>query len=41
MTPTVNNEFSKLIALLNDEEIRASITALNDALQSSAGADSL
>lgn len=40
MTPTVNNEFSKLIALLNDEEIRASITALNDALQSSAATDS-
>lgn len=41
MTPTVNNEFSKLIALLNDEEIKASIAALNDALKSSAGADSL
>lgn len=41
MTPTVNNEFSKLIALLNDEGIKASIAALNDALKSSAGADSL
>ena len=41
MTPTVNNEFSELIALLNDEEIKASIAALNDALKSSAGADSL
>lgn len=41
MTPTVNNEFSKLIALLNDEEIRASITALNDALQSNAATGSL
>ena len=41
MTPTVNNEYSKLIALLNNEEIRASITALNDALQSSAATDSL
>lgn len=41
MTSTVNNEFSKLIALLNDEGIKASIAALNDALKSSAGADSL
>lgn len=41
MTPTVNNECSKLIALLNDEGIKASIAALNDALKSSAGADSL
>ena len=41
MTPTVNNEFSRLIALLNDEEIKASIAALNDALKSSAGAESL
>ena len=41
MTPTVNNEYSKLIALLNNEGIKASIAALNDALKSSAGADSL
>ena len=41
MNPTVGNECSKLIALLNDEGIKASIAALNDALKSSAGADSL
>lgn len=41
MNQTVGNEFSKLIALLNDEEIKASIAAINDALKSSAGADSL
>ena len=41
MNPTVGNECSKLIALLNDEEIRASITALNDALQSNAATGSL
>ena len=41
MTPTVNNEFSKLIALLNDEEIKASIAAINDALKSCAATDSL
>ena len=41
MNQTVCNELSKLIALLNDEGIKASIAALNDALKSSAGADSL
>ena len=41
MYQTVGNEFSKLIALLNDEEIKASIAALNDALKSSAATDSL
>lgn len=41
MNPTVGNECSKLIALLNDEDIKTSIAAINDALKSSAGADSL
>ena len=41
MTPTVNNEFSKLIALLNDEDIKTSIAAINDALKSRAATDSL
>lgn len=41
MNQTVRNELSKLIALLNDEGIKASIAALSDALKSSAGADSL
>ena len=41
MTPTVNNEYSKLIALLNNEEIKASIAAINDALKSSAATDAL
>lgn len=41
MTPTVNNECGRLIALLSDEEIKASIAALNDALQSSAATGSL
>lgn len=41
MKSTVGNEFSKLTALLNDEEIKASIAATNDALQSSAATDSL
>lgn len=41
MKSTVGNEFSKLIALLNDEEIKTSIAAINDALQSSAATDSL
>lgn len=41
MNLTVSDAYSKLIALLNDEGIKASIAALNDALKSSAGADSL
>lgn len=41
MNPTVGNECSKLIALLNDEDIKTSIAALNDALKSSAATDSL
>lgn len=40
MTPTVNNECGRLIALLNDEEIKASIAAINDALKSRAASDS-
>ncbi len=41
MKSTVNNEYNKLIALLNDEGIKASIAAINDALQSSTATDSL
>lgn len=41
MNPTVGNERSKLIALLNDEDIKTSIAAINDALKSSAATDSL
>lgn len=41
MNPTVGNECSKLIALLNDEDIKTSIAAINDALKSRAGTDSL
>lgn len=41
MNPTVGNECSKLIALLNDEDIKTSIAAINDALKSCAGTGSL
>ena len=41
MNPTVGNECSKLIALLNDEDIKTSIAAINDALKSNAATGSL
>ena len=41
MNPTVGNAYSKLITMLNDEDIKASIAAINGALKSCAGTDSL
>ena len=40
MNPTICDAYSKLIALLNDEEIKASIAAINDALKSRVASDS-
>lgn len=41
MNPTVSDAYSKLIALLNDEDIKTSIAAINDALKSNAATGSL